>query len=53
MGRVVLPERPPSTLPFDGETTEATIGDGRDRLLLESVMSSVTVALQAWGTVPA
>ncbi len=48
MGRLVLPERPPSTLPFEGETSEVTIGDGRDRLLLESVMSSVTVTIQAW-----
>jgi hypothetical protein len=53
MGRLVLPELPPSTLPFEGETSETTIGDGRDRLTLEAVMSSVTVNAQAWGGVPA
>jgi hypothetical protein len=53
MGRLVLPERPPSTLPFEGETSETTIGDGRDRLTLEAVMSSITVNAQAWGEVPA
>lgn len=53
MGRLVLPERPPSTLPFEGETSEATIGDGRHRLTLEATMSSVTVNTQAWGRVPA
>lgn len=53
MGRLVLPELPPSTLPFEGETTETTIGYGRDRLILEAVMSSVTVNTQAWGAVPA
>jgi hypothetical protein len=53
MGRLVLPELPPSTLPLDGETSETTIGDGRDRLTLEATMSSVTVNVQAWGGVPA
>jgi len=56
MGRLVLPERPPSTLPFEGETSETTIGAGRHRLSLEAVMSSVTVSTQAWervGRVPA
>jgi hypothetical protein len=53
MGRLVLPERPPSTLPFEGETSEVTIGEGRDQLRLEAVMSSVSVNAQAWGSVPA
>jgi hypothetical protein len=53
MGRLVLPELPPSTLPLDGETSETTIGDGRDRLTLEATMSSVTVNVQAWGGGPA
>jgi hypothetical protein len=53
MGRLVLPERPLSTLSFEGETSETTIGGGRDRLVLEAVMSSVTVSTQAWGGVPA
>lgn len=53
MGRLVLPELPPSTLPFEGETSETTIGNGRDRLVLEAVMSSVTVSAQTWGRVPA
>jgi hypothetical protein len=52
MGRLVLPELPPSTLPFEGETYETTIGDGRDRLTLDATMSSVTVNVQAWGGVP-
>jgi hypothetical protein len=53
MGRLALPEQPPSTLPFEGETSEATIGGGRDRLVLEAVMSSVTVSAQTWGQAPA
>jgi hypothetical protein len=53
MGRLVLPERPPSTLPFEGETSEVTIGEGREQLRLEAVMSSVSVNAQAWGSVPA
>jgi hypothetical protein len=53
MGRLVLPERAPSTLPFEGETSEVTIGDGRAQLRLESVMSSVTVSAKDWGSVPA
>ncbi len=53
MGRLVLPDQPGTTFPFDGETSELTIGGGRDRLRLEAVMSSVTVQAQAWGWVPA
>ena len=53
MGRLVLPQLPPSTLPFEGETTETTIGEGRDRLILEAVMSSVSVTAASWGRVPA
>jgi hypothetical protein len=53
MSRLVLPERRPSTLPLEGETSEVTIGDGREQLRLEAVMSSVSVSAQAWGTVPA
>jgi hypothetical protein len=53
MSRLVLPDRAPSTLPFEGESIETTIGDGRDRLTLEALMSSVTVNTQAWGEVPA
>ena len=53
MGRLVLPQLPPSTLPFEGETSETTIGAGRDRLILDAVMSSVTVNALAWGSVPA
>jgi hypothetical protein len=52
MGRLVLPDRPVSTLPFEGETSEVTFGDGREQLSLEAVMSSVTVSAQAWGGVP-
>jgi hypothetical protein len=52
MGRLVLPERQASTLPFEGETSEVTIGDGRDQLRLEAVMSSVTVNALAWSAVP-
>jgi hypothetical protein len=53
MGRLVLPERAPSTLPFEGETSEVVIGEGREQLRLEVVMSSVTVNALAWGAVPA
>ena len=53
MGRLVLPDLPPSTLSFEGESSETTIGDGHDRLTLDAVMSSVTVNAQAWGEVPA
>ena len=52
MSRLVLPDHPGSTLPFDSEASEVTIGDGRDRLRLEAVMSSVTVATQTWSEVP-
>jgi len=52
MGQLSLPDRQVSTLPFEGETSEVTIGDGRDHLSLEAVMSSVTVSAQAWGKVP-
>jgi hypothetical protein len=53
MGRLALPDLPVSTLPFDGETSEVTIGEGRDRLSVEAVMSSVSVNSPAWGEVPA
>jgi hypothetical protein len=53
MGRLVLPERAPSNLPLEGDTSEVTIGDGRDQLRLEAVMSSVTVGAKDWGSVPA
>ena len=53
MGRLVLPDGTASTLPFEGENTTVTIGDGRDQLQLEAVMSSVTVAAQDRGSVPA
>jgi hypothetical protein len=53
MSRLALPERPVSTLPFEGQSTELTLGSGRDRLTLEAVTSSVTVQTQAWGEVPA
>jgi hypothetical protein len=49
MGRLALPDLPVSTLPFEGETSEVTIGAGRDRLTVEAVMSSVSVSAQAWG----
>jgi hypothetical protein len=53
MSRVSLPERPVSTLPFEGESTETTIGEGRDQLTVEAVMSSVSVLANSWGSVPA
>jgi hypothetical protein len=52
MSRLSLPDQQGPISPFDGETGELTIGDGRDRLRLEAVMSSVTVQAQAWGWVP-
>jgi hypothetical protein len=52
MGRVALPDRPVSTLPFEAGSTEVTIGEGHHQLALEAVMSSVTVNAQAWGWVP-
>ena len=52
MGRLALPDLPVSTLPFEGETSEVTIGAGRDRLTVEAVMSSVSVSTQTWGEVP-
>lgn len=48
MGRVALPGQSPSTLPFEGETSEATVGDGHHRLTIDAVMSSVTVITHAW-----
>jgi hypothetical protein len=48
MGRLVLPELPPSRLPFEGEVSEVVIGEGRDKLNVESVMSSVIVSTHAW-----
>jgi hypothetical protein len=48
MGRLVLPDRPVSTLPIEGEASEVTIGEGRDQLTIEAVMSSVTVNTQIW-----
>jgi hypothetical protein len=52
MGRLSLPDQPVSTLPFEGETSEVTIGAGHDRLTVEAVMSSVSVNTQTWGEVP-
>jgi hypothetical protein len=52
MGRLQLPDRPASTLPLDGQTTESVIGSGRDRLAIEAIMSSVTVNTQVWDEVP-
>lgn len=48
MGRLQLPDRPASTLPLEDQNTESVIGTGVDQLSVESVMSSVTVAAQAW-----
>ncbi len=52
MGRLQLPDRPASTLPLDGQTTESVVGSGRDRLSIEAIMSSVTVNTQVWDEVP-
>jgi hypothetical protein len=51
MSRVALPGRPVSTLPFEGENNEVTLGDGQHRLTLEAVMSSVTVNTNSWDQV--
>jgi hypothetical protein len=52
MSRLSLPDQRGNSSPFDGETSELTIGTGRDRLRLEAVMSSLTVQAQAWGWTP-
>jgi hypothetical protein len=48
MSRLVLPDQPVSTLPFEGETSEVTIGAGRHQLSVEGLMSSVTVNAEVW-----
>ncbi|GAB3266233.1 hypothetical protein [Kineosporia babensis] len=52
MGRLQLPDRPVSTLPLDDQVTESVVGNGRDLLRVEAVMSSVTVGAQVWDEVP-
>lgn len=52
MGRLSLPDQPVSTLPFEGESREVRLGDGRDSLAVEAVMSSVTITAQLWDDVP-
>jgi hypothetical protein len=51
MGRLALPDQPVSTLPFDGENSEVKIGEGRHRLTIEAVMSSVSVNTNSWDQV--
>jgi hypothetical protein len=51
MSRVALPRRPASTLPFEDEDSDVTIGEGRDQLSVKAVMSTVTV--NATSAVPA
>jgi hypothetical protein len=43
MGRLQLPGRDPHNLTMDGETSEVTLGSGRDLMTVETVMSSVTI----------
>ncbi len=48
MGKLVLLDQPASSLAFEGESNEVTVGGGRHQLALEAVMSSVTVTSRAW-----
>ncbi|MCD5350941.1 hypothetical protein [Kineosporia mesophila] len=52
MGRLQLPDQPVSTLPLDDQITQSVVGNGRDLLKIDAVMSSVTVGAQVWDEVP-
>jgi hypothetical protein len=48
MGKLTLPDGDESPLSLEGETRRMTVGSGRDRLVLDAVMSSVTLQSSTW-----